>query len=445
MSNVQIPKGRVETLTDDQEHVLKQVWMYMLHFQGYNINPPGPLLTAHTVRSSRDSSISDEKKEKEKKKGGFFGKLRRNKGHEESQSTHRRSQSQEAKLIRTLSGQSAIDPNVKHSTDLKIHSALRNLDPKETGEGFWNAIRHDNPDNFMLRFIRARKWDVDNSLVMLANSIQWRVKTSKVDDLLKSSELGCLERNQKGVLKQFRSGKCIIHGKDKLNRPIVIVRPRFHHSSEQTMEEVEIFTLLLIEYARLMLTEPIDQCALIFDLKGFTMANMDYEPVKYMIGAFEAHYPESLGVLLIHRAPWIFGGIWQIVKNWLDPVVASKINFTKHTSDLEKYINTNEILEEMGGNDNYDYEYLEPTKQENGLAINDESIITSAKTQRESLKKQLIEKTIEWIESTDAITSKKLLKERIAIGKQLSENYKTFDGCIRNRGVYDRLGDITFN
>jgi hypothetical protein len=32
----------------------------------------------------------------------------------------------------------------------------------------------------------------------------------------------------------------------------------------------------------------------------------DYHPVKFMIKCFEANYPESLGVVLIHKAPWIF-------------------------------------------------------------------------------------------------------------------------------------------
>lgn len=447
MTSVQIPPGRVETLTDDQEHVLKQVWMYILHFQGYNIRPPGPLVRSNSLHSARsaktqDSTITNEKKEK--KKGGLFGRLKRNKGTDEIMQSHHNSHNQEAILKRTLSNQSAIDPNVKHSTDLKVHSALRSLNPKETEEGFWNALRHDSPDNFMLRFIRARKWDVDNSLLMLAHSIEWRTNESRVDQVLRASELGCLEKSQEGVLKQFRSGKCIIRGRDKKGRPVVIVRPRFHHSSEQTFEEVEVFTLLLIEYARLMLTEPVDQCALIFDLKGFTMANMDYEPVKYMIKAFEAHYPESLGVLLIHRAPWIFNGIWQIVKNWLDPVVASKINFTKHASDLEKFIDSKNILEEMGGSDDYEYKYLEPTKEANGLAISDSATVTKSENEREALRKEFINKTIEWIEATDIETSKKLLQERIAISKQLSNNYKIFDGCVRNRGVYDRFGDITF-
>lgn len=38
------------------------------------------------------------------------------------------------------------------------------------------------------------------------------------------------------------------------------------------------------------------------------MANMDYTPVKFMIKCFEANYPESLGAVLVHKAPWLFQG-----------------------------------------------------------------------------------------------------------------------------------------
>ena len=34
----------------------------------------------------------------------------------------------------------------------------------------------------------------------------------------------------------------------------------------------------------------------------------DYTPVKFMIKCFEANYPESLGVILVHKAPWVFQG-----------------------------------------------------------------------------------------------------------------------------------------
>jgi hypothetical protein len=43
-------------------------------------------------------------------------------------------------------------------------------------------------------------------------------------------------------------------------------------------------------------------------MTGFSMANMDYAPVKFMIKCFEANYPESLGTVLVHKAPWIFQG-----------------------------------------------------------------------------------------------------------------------------------------
>lgn len=36
----------------------------------------------------------------------------------------------------------------------------------------------------------------------------------------------------------------------------------------------------------------------------------EYPPVKFIIRCFEANYPECLGVLLIHNAPWIFSGSW---------------------------------------------------------------------------------------------------------------------------------------
>lgn len=32
--------------------------------------------------------------------------------------------------------------------------------------------------------------------------------------------------------------------------------------------------------------------------------------MKFILKCFEANYPESLGIMLIHRAPWVFSGWW---------------------------------------------------------------------------------------------------------------------------------------
>jgi CRAL/TRIO domain len=43
--------------------------------------------------------------------------------------------------------------------------------------------------------------------------------------------------------------------------------------------------------------------------RGGGVRLQEFAPVKFIIKCFEANYPESLGVLLIHKAPWIFPGI----------------------------------------------------------------------------------------------------------------------------------------
>src|SRR5271170_3837287 len=102
-------------------------------------------------------------------------------------------------------------------------------------------------------------------------------------------------------------------------------------------------------------------------MSNFSLSNMDYTPVKFMIKVFEANYPESLGAVLVHKAPFVFTAIWNIIKGWLDPVVAGKIHFTKHLEDLEQYIPKSHILKELGGDENWEYKYVEPEADENML------------------------------------------------------------------------------
>ncbi|VEU21542.1 DEKNAAC102760 [Brettanomyces naardenensis] len=420
--------GRVETLTDEQEKKLKQVWAYMLNFFGFKVVPPGVVRTASRRSTNASSIVSSDSK---KKSGGFMGRFKR--------SSHKRSNSLE-KLERVLSHHST------HSIDEEsgFHYCFKGLDSKDMYEAFWTFLRHDTPDNLVLRFVRARKWNVDKAMVMMTNTMKWRWYEGKPDKVLFESELGCKESGKDGVMYQLEVGKCVIHGHDLKGRPIANVRARLHHSSDQTMDEVKIYTMMTIEYARLMLTEPVDTCDIVFNLSEMTMANMDYAAVSYMVKCFEAHYPESLGILFVHKAPWIFAGIWKIVRSWLDPVVASKIVFTNSTDDLAKYIDRKHILKELGGDSDFEWNYLQPTKSKNGHVSDDEEAKEAIEEERKQILSKFIHKTIDWIETTDGTASRALLDERIQIGRELAENYKKLDGYIRNRSVYDRWGDVTF-
>lgn len=168
-------------------------------------------------------------------------------------------------------------------------------------------------------------------------------------------------------------------------------------------------------------------------MTDFSMANMDYTPVKFMIKCFEANYPESLGSVLVYKAPWIFHGIWKIIKGWLDPVVASKIHFADSVKDLEEWIPRSQIMKELGGEESYTYEFPEPVEGENAI-MGETAARDKIQAERTELVKSYEAETLSWAHSEDAGEGRGRLAERLA------ENYWRLDPYIRAKSLYDRSG-----
>ncbi len=171
---------------------------------------------------------------------------------------------------------------------------------------------------------------------------------------------------------------------------------------------------------------------------------MDYTPLKFMIKIFEANYPESLGAVLVHKSPWVFQGIWTIIKGWLDPVVAAKVHFTKSVEDLEVFIPRSQIVRELGGGEEWEYRYVEPVEGEND-AMKDVEGREKVEKERERDVLEFQKKTFSWIAkgktSNDAVAAE-LAKERDELALRLNESYWALDPFIRARTLYDRQGMI---
>ncbi|KAG5930564.1 hypothetical protein E4U42_006652 [Claviceps africana] len=176
-------------------------------------------------------------------------------------------------------------------------------------------------------------------------------------------------------------------------------------------------------------------------MTGFTLANMDYSPVKFMIQCFEANYPESLGVVLVHNAPWVFQGIWKIVRGWLDPVVASKVHFTNNRAGLEEFIEPEQIIKELDGDEDWAYKYQEPIEGENDV-MKDVTTKNRLLKERQDLYAQFEEFTRRWIDHPDIAQAQEIKAERDQIAAQLTDAYWRLDPYIRARSLYDRLGLI---
>jgi hypothetical protein len=170
-------------------------------------------------------------------------------------------------------------------------------------------------------------------------------------------------------------------------------------------------------------------------MTGFSMSNMDYTPVKFMIKCFEANYPESLGSVLVYKAPWVFQGIWKIIRGWLDPVVASKINFCSNVDELSAFIPKSQISKELGGDEDWEYQYVEPKQGENDT-MEDIETRNKIEAERTQLVQQYQAETVAWAKGEQKA------EDRATLRQKLLQNYWQLDPYVRARTLYDRIGII---
>jgi len=176
-------------------------------------------------------------------------------------------------------------------------------------------------------------------------------------------------------------------------------------------------------------------------MTDFSMANMDYTPVKFMIKCFEANYPESLGTVLVYKAPWVFNAIWSIIRGWLDPVVAGKVHFAKNIDELEKFVPRNQIPSELGGDEKWTYAYPEPVPGENEK-MKDSATREALEGERADVVKKYENTVVGWIHEGDGNMEEKR-KERNAVAEELRLNYWKLDPYVRAKTLYDRMGMLS--
>lgn len=134
-------------------------------------------------------------------------------------------------------------------------------------------------------------------------------------------------------------------------------------------------------------------------------------------------------------------GIWKIIKGWLDPVVASKVHFTNNSKDMSEFIPSSQILKELGGDEDWEYKYVEPIPGENDT-MKDTATRDSKLQAREKLVKEFEEETLKWIKTPEGEEGKKIKARRDELAVELKKDYWLLDPYVRARSLYDRTGAL---
>ena len=185
------------------------------------------------------------------------------------------------------------------------------------------------------RFLIGRKRNTKIALRDLLQFAKWRedhhARTLTLND--------CGEYGKRRV--------SFLHGRDKLNRPVVVTLSRRQPGFDRDITEVAKYIIHVFDQA-LAASIPGDEKILsLLDLSGFSLRNMDFETTRIYFNCLQLYYPESLGQLLILNAPLIFSACWAIIRPWLDADTAAKFKFI-HYDELENYIDRDQICPEVG-------------------------------------------------------------------------------------------------
>ncbi|UJR19950.1 hypothetical protein I4U23_023082 [Adineta vaga] len=210
----------------------------------------------------------------------------------------------------------------------------------------------------LFRFLRARKWNISNTIKSLLEMIQWRID-NHVDSILYNPSV-------QQRMDHFR--KCvpsIYHGFTKVQRPIYMektgqidIDETVNKFTNEELIQCHIYWLeyschLAREHSR-QIRQHIESIACIYDLHGLKMeVRKLLNTCKQCLYIDDNYYPERLGQLFVVNPPTIFPALWNLVKHFIDPVTKRKIMVLKKgnetTMTLLQHIDSDQLPCEYGG------------------------------------------------------------------------------------------------
>uniref|UniRef100_A0A060SX04 ARAD1A00946p n=1 Tax=Blastobotrys adeninivorans TaxID=409370 RepID=A0A060SX04_BLAAD len=212
-------------------------------------------------------------------------------------------------------------------------------------------------DATLLRFLRARKFDVAKAREMFEKCEKWR-KEFGTDTVLED-----FHYVEKSKVAQYYPQ--YYHKTDKDGRPVyfeelgkVKINEMYKITTQERMLrnlvwEYESFVNHRLPACSRQKGELVETSCTILDLKGIslTSASQVYSYVREASNIGQNYYPERMGKFYVINAPFGFSTVFAMIKPFLDPVTVEKIHIlgSRYQDELLKQIPAENLPKKFGG------------------------------------------------------------------------------------------------
>ncbi|BGP26173.1 phosphatidylinositol transporter [Rhodotorula toruloides] len=269
-------------------------------------------------------------------------------------------------LLERLPTRTLLEGHLGHLSSQQ-QTTLEQFKQRLEEKGYYTPARdgrkasHD--DNTLVRFLRARKFDIHGAYEQFTAAEDWR-KEQRVDELYDTFPLDEFEmarelypqwtgrRDKQGLpLYVFQVSALTREKTDSYARSSTRLEPRMFALYEHMLS----FVLPLASSTpRPHPESPISGSSTIVDVSNVSLRrfwNLREHMQRASVLA-TARYPETLGSIYLVGAPSFFGVVWSWIKQWFDPNTVSKIHILSPsalTSTLSQHIPLSSIPRKYGG------------------------------------------------------------------------------------------------
>jgi len=226
---------------------------------------------------------------------------------------------------------------------------------KQLGEPSSVAIQGFLSDATILRFLRARSWNVQKASKMLKAAVKWRAayKPEMIswEDIAHEAETG----------KIYRADY-----KDKLGRTVLVLRPGLENTTSGK-EQIK-YLVYSLEKAIMNLTDGQEKMVWLTDFQGWSLGSTPLKVTRETVNVLQDCYPERLGLAILYNPPRVFESFWKIVKPFLDHETQKKVKFV-YSNDKESMKIMAEVFDidkldsAFGGSNPATFEYTSYAEQ----------------------------------------------------------------------------------